>query len=304
MIDADLQESKTKELLDILKELERPSLTMHDLDKLGEKLKKVYLSDAGEPYRHSYSGITNYMYMNHVIDKVPTIDPGTIIQDHLKFIAEGWEADPDLENKDLLCNAIRKLIDHISLEVVRLGQMANIYYRLTQTDELKEKTESLMIGIKEAADILKEQKQEAERVGEEIAKSENEVKEIRLEVKNHNTQSITVLSIFSCVVFAFTGGFSLIAGALNILPNITKTNSLLLIAILLMLSLLLADTVYILLRAARHYSSATQGHLTGFYIVNFALACLFLFIILMYLFPSWFPFLPVLSETTCTTMTQ
>ena len=65
-----------------------------------------------------------------------------------------------------------------------------------------------------------------------------------------------------------TRGFSFITGALNVLGSITRAKSLLLIGILLLLSLVLVDTIYMLLRAARHYSSDKQGHLRSFVATN------------------------------------
>ena len=291
MIGQDQQEERTAELILVLQELEEPSLSESDLRSLGNRLKLIYISENGDLYRHSYSEITNYMYSSHVIDNVPTPDPGSVILDHLRSIADGWETEEASEATELLCSAIRKLIDHISLEVVRLGQMADIYYKLTETDQLNQQLGTVVQGIREVGETLRQQKEEAERVGEELKLRKKEVDEIQLDVKNHNTQAITVLSIFSCVVFAFTGGFSLITGSLNVLGSITRAKSLLLVGILLLLSLVLVDTIYMLLRAARHYSSDKQGHLRSFVAVNIVVGLMAAVIMLMYFVPCWFPFL-------------
>lgn len=291
MIYSDQQQGKTAELILLLEELEEAGLSRLDLKSRGNRLKIIYLSPDGELYRHSYSEITDYMYREHVNDNVPTTEPGTIILDNLRVIAEDWETDPEIEGKELLCNAIRKLIDHISLEVVRLGQMADIYYKLTRTKELNQQLEGVVQGIREVASTLRLQETEAKRVGEELEKRKKEVEEIQLDVKNHNTQAITVLSIFSCVVFAFTGGFSLLTGSLGVLNGISRSKSFLLLGILIMLSMVMVDTIYMLLRAARHYSSDQQGHLRAFITINIVGAVVALFIMSIYLFPGWYPFL-------------
>lgn len=291
MIGLDQQEERTGELISVLQELEQPSLSPSDIKKFGNRLKLIYVAENGELYRHSYSEITNYMYSNHVIDSVPTPDPGSIILDHLKTIADEWESDEKGEETELLCNAIKKLIDHINLEVVRLGQMADIYYKLTQTEQLNQQLGAVVQGIKEVGETLQQQKEEAEKVGEELKQRKQEVDEIQLDVKNHNTQAITVLSIFSCVVFAFTGGFSLITGSLNVLGSISRFQALLMVGILLMLALVLTDTIYMLLRAARHYSNDKQGHLKSFIAINIIVAVIAVAILIMYFVPHWFPFL-------------
>lgn len=291
MIGLDQQEKRTEELILVINQLENASLTPDELEKLGNKLKSIYLSREGELYRHSYSEITNYMYVNHVVDKIPTTDPGTVILENLRIIEEDWESEETSESKELLCNALKKLIDHISLEVVRLGQMADIYYKLTQTSQLNETMSFIIQGVTDTAQKIEKQKEEADRVGKELEQRKQEVDEIQLEVKNHNTQSITVLSIFSCVVFAFTGGFSLITGSLNVLSEISRSKALLLIGILMMLSLVLSDTIYMLIRAARHYSNDKQGHLWPFVVINVIVGMLAAFIMLLYYIPNWLPFL-------------
>ena len=291
MIGQDQQEERTAELILVLQELEKPSLTKSDLKWLGNRLKLIYLSETGELYRHSYSEITNYMYSNHVVDNVPTPDPGSVILDNLRTIADEWEAVEASESSELLCNAIRKLIDHINLEVVRLGQMADIYYKLTQTEQLNQQLSTVVQGIRDVGETIHQQKEEAEKVREELKQRKQEVDDIQLDVKNHNTQAITVLSIFSCVVFAFTGGFSLITGSLNVLGSISRHKALLLVGILLMLTLALGDTIYMLLRAARHYSNDKQGHLRSFISINIIVGLIVLAIMTMYFIPSWFTFL-------------
>lgn len=269
MIDREKQSGLTQELIIILEELEDADLSSFDIINRGNRLKNIYISDSGEPYRHSYSEITDYMYRKHKdSDNIPTPDPGCVILDHLKEIADNWGIEKDCPEKELLCNAIQKLIDHVNLEVVRLSQMADIYYKLTQTDLIRDQMSETISGVREVADSLKEQQKAVEEMGEQLKIRRQEVEEIQIDVKNHNTQAITVLSIFSCVVFAFTGGFSLITGALGVLPETTRTKAPFLVGILLMLSTVLVDTVYMLLRAAKHYSNTTNGHLRGFVICN------------------------------------
>lgn len=293
MIGQNQQEERTTELICVLKELEDSTLTKGKLKDLGNRLKIIYLAESGDIYRHSYSEITNYMYSNHVIDKVPTPDPGSVVLEHLKIIEDEWEKgeDDSADKTELLCSAIRKLIDHINLEVVRLGQMADIYYKLTQTDQLNEQLSTVFQKINKVGETLQQQKEEAEKVGKELKLRKQEVDEIQLDVKNHNTQAITVLSIFSCVVFAFTGGFSLITGSLSVLGSITRERSLLLVGILFMFLLVLTDIIYMLIRAARHYSNDKQGHLRLFITTNTIIGLMVLVIMIMYFVPDWFPFL-------------
>ena len=123
------QEAKTAELIVLLRELEQPGLSKFDLKSKASRLKDIYLSENGELYRHSYSQITSYMYHDHLENGVPTPDNGTVVIENLTEIANDWEASiKNSGEKQKLCGAIRKLIDHINLETVRMSQMADIYY--------------------------------------------------------------------------------------------------------------------------------------------------------------------------------
>ena len=268
MFDSELQSRKTQELIIILQELEEPGLSDFDLKLRGNRMKDIYLSESGEVYRHSYSEITDYMYSHHVCGGVPTIDPGSTILENLHSIQEDWETDKECNEKEKYCRALQKLIDHVNLEVVRLGQMADIYYKLTMKDTINQKIQENMKGMQEIAFKLEKQQKVVEEVEQDIENRRKEIEDIQGDVRNHNIQAITVLSIFSCVVFSFTGGFSLISGALNILPNIPQIRTPLLVGVILLISIVLIDAIYMLLRAARHYTHDYQGHLVGFVVFN------------------------------------
>ncbi len=289
-------EGRTADLIQILSELENPSLKESDLSRLETRLKEVYLSGEETVYRHSYSEITNHMYNAYATtDNIPPTEPGEIILDHLNTISERLEKEKSFEGKEQFQLAIRKLTDHISLEVVRLGQMADIYYRLTRADYLTNEVGKAIKSVNSLSESLKAQQDETQRIDEDLKKRKEEVEDIQLDVKNHNTQAITVLSIFSCVVFAFTGGFSLITGSLGLINDISKSKSLLFISVLLFLSLILSDSIYMLLRAARHYSNDKQGHLKSFIFINIIVSMFALVIYAAYLLSSYLPFLAFLE---------
>ena len=274
----------------LLRDLENPDLSEPELKSCGNRLRNVYMSGNGDLYRHSYSEITRYMYEEHVTDDVPSTEPGSMVLEHLKTVEDDWESNlKNATERENLCNAIRKLIDHISLEVVRLGQMADIYYKLTKAGQLQEQIQSVKKEIEDANSQIQAQKEEAKQVSKDLGARKKEVEEIQTDVKNHNTQAITVLSIFSCVVFAFTGGFSLLAGSLGVLDNISRRKSFLLIGILTMLCMVLVDMIYMLLRAARHYSSGRQGHLGLFIFANIVGFVVVGLIFGIYFLPALFP---------------
>ena len=165
--------------------------------------------------------------------------------------------------------------------------MADIYYKIAKTDSVTRQMRQISSEMADVAESLKEQREVASEVEKQINDRKKEVIDIQQEVKNHNTQAITVLRIFSCVVFAFTGGFSMITSSLNNLSRLSKQKSFLFFSVLLVLCTALIDTIYMLLRAARNYSSTSQGHLSGFVICN-VICCIFAIgLFLLFLFCSF-----------------
>lgn len=91
-------------------------------------------------------------------------------------------------------------------------------------------------AVKKVTEVLKKAQKASDKAQKASAK-----------VKEFNTQSITILSIFTAVVFAFTGGFTMLGSAFSNLIGISRNESLLLIALVLIVGCILLDVIYFLI---------------------------------------------------------
>lgn len=101
---------------------------------------------------------------------------------------------------------------------------------------------------------VQETKQQLLRSNEEMNKAETRLGEMDKKLNNinsrldsFNTQSVTILSIFTAIVFAFTGGFTLLGNSFSNLANINRNESIMLISLVIIIGCLLLDIIYFLL---------------------------------------------------------
>ena len=192
-------EEKQRLLNEILRELSEKRI---DAATYVPRLKSIYTRE----FRHSYSDIVNLLF--EMINKENNADAVDLIVTNLKevysVVSEAPEPNP--RAKHTFKKALFKLIDHIRLEIIHMRKFSP-----------KDSKEAIMReyeGLKLAAN-----KQYTEN-NTKIADHETKIKDHKAKIKDHeakirdiNTQSITVLSIFSAVVMAFTGAFSLLGSA-------------------------------------------------------------------------------------------
>ena len=213
-IDNEKRVEKSNALFSLLTAIESS-----DEDTFREKEKEfadqlAYVYEDGT-YRHQYSEITWFLY-----SKKYNTESYTSICDGLHEL-EGF-----LLGKERVIACVEKLIDHIMLESVRMGQMEQA---LKQTELVQEAASRLgeitqvFEKIEEKQKSISEQQIQNEAiqkdVAEQLAKDKEQVTELSDEVRKHNIDTITVLSIFAGVVFAFTGGFTLIGNVLQVLAH-------------------------------------------------------------------------------------
>lgn len=122
-----------------------------------------------------------------------------------------------------------KLRDYIVLEAARANNFSYINETAKKGEKSWEQVEKLNIDIQNEMLRLKQDAQE--------------------DRKNTNTQSITVLSIFTGIAMAFFGGFSLIGSAFNNLGN-GGTDLFQILILVVLIGFILFNTIYALICVA------------------------------------------------------
>lgn len=246
---------------DILQREVKKDDTEIDDSKIEEiyiKLKNIYQND----FRHEYSRITECL-QSYDCEQRDTIC------DCLEVIRELSEREDD--DQTAFSKNIRKLYDHVKLEHIHISRLESINQKLKTFDDTRKKLEeenveirsynsSVLELIKQQQKVLVKFSSESDKLKQDIESTQKAYNDIEANQKKINkkqnevqkkldaidTQSITVLSIFTGIAMAFFGGFSLLGSAFERLgqPGVSFLELLILV---LVIGLILFDTVYLLL---------------------------------------------------------
>jgi hypothetical protein len=217
------EDEKRQALIELLKELS----IRQDILESGEekeyflaKFQEVYsYPSSDELYRHYYSDI--FAVISQIDQKLIDGDKETLSQNMELFKTYCELQFQEQKISDNFLKAIRKLYDHVNLDVARL----NYFSKIMETSE-----------------------QNLKDIAPKIDSLRTEQKEIQANIddaKKIGRDYITILGIFASIVLAFTGG---IAFSTSVLENINAVSPVRLAAVIIGLAFVLINVVYILTR--------------------------------------------------------
>lgn len=219
-------------LLEILEELTSPENLLENLCDVEETEKKKYYSRFEEIYigdfRHSYSQLSGFLE-----DRSP--DVYTSLRLWVLAIAQYAE---QMGPEKPVCKSLKKLLDHIELESIRLERMKEVKMYALRGSQINRE-------MKETAD-------DAKRISNEAMQT---AKDARDNLSTYHEKSIGILSIFSAVILAFMGGISFSSGILN---SISQASMFRLIMTILLLGFVLCNAIFILLQFVAYIINGKQ----------------------------------------------
>lgn len=311
------REKRTDDLISMLAALRQPNC---DHKAIKSDLEGVYFDSASgdgtnqaEPYRHSYSAISSFLYSISFDGDVFDPEPLSCMIENLETIIK------DIRPEENLYKPFIKLADHLSLELIRFSQQEDLYTRLQNLGDSSEQLGQLIGRCEKIVNSLDESEKNAQQTQEKLDDQEAQVasqlaicQELQEKVNqqqeeltaqqeaitqqqasikkalddtvNANTQSITVLSIFAGMSFIFTGGLSMLSSAFTSLQSIDEHKSLLMMAMVVLLSMVLVDVVWLLIRAARKYMSCKDALPCSFWVFTGLMCIVALLLFGLYLF--------------------
>lgn len=249
----DNDQEKMDALLHLLEELLKyPIETDDDINQTDlEKYYRCFSEIYSDRFRHWYSQLSGYLGRK-------TPDVYSTLSNGLRLIANyGKKVHP---KSDEVNAGIDKLLDHVDLESVRIDRMEAVRCFTDETKNLYTETVQCSEDAKKKA------------------------AEVQQNVEHYHEQSISILGIFSAVVFAFMGGLSFSSG---VLENFATVSMFRLIITIVLLGFIVFNAIYILLRFILHiiYSNPTKKKCPGGVIaLNIALAIILIGTILSYAF--------------------
>lgn len=191
--------------------------------KIYTRLEKLYYSqDPETTFRHFYSDVFSTLIK---IKDDKTLGEIQVLGQNISIIRKRYKAINKDNNGNTIDinNALKKLEDHISLDIARLNYIDKLDRIATQ----EEKISDLQSTIQDLNSNTKE-------ISTIVNQTEENVRSLQ---KDH----VAILGIFAAVVLAFTGG---IAFSTSVLSNIHLVSTYKTIAIVLIIGLVLVNTLF------------------------------------------------------------
>lgn len=190
-------------LQELLTKLYEENISKDNIKEFIEMVKKLYEDGT---YRHQYSQISGYLYQMYKENPKEMDLLQFNIEELYKRINENTECSDDLRK------SFNKLYDHVMLECTRISQLYSLIPNAKELDDKIEKTRGDLIKAQEENGKIKE---DLEKAKEENSKIKEDLEKTKDDMDKSTVSSITVLSIFTGIVMAFVGGFSILGSAFS-----------------------------------------------------------------------------------------
>jgi hypothetical protein len=210
-----MNEDLMQSLMTLLKELADPifvELDDYTKEKFYQKLNSIY---SNKDFRHSYAELSEFS------ENYLTPDSRDILVNNLDLIL--FFANDNYQQNSVVLKGIAKLADHLQLEALRLARIESIKRIGIRAEDNR----------KEAEKLYAENLKELNEMGISLSRAEKELKDI-------NSQLVSVLGIFSAVVIAFFGGLSYLT---SVFSNLHQLSGMKPIVALLIIGLVLFDVL-------------------------------------------------------------
>lgn len=209
-----MDSERMEKLEKFLTKLIQPENLVDDIKDIGDGDKAAFYQELEELYagefRHQYSLISSFLEAQSA-DVYPSLNIW------LRALAQYGETQETPE----IAKKVKKLLDHVELEIIRLDRMKAVRRLAEESREIKKRME------------------------DDAELTEEAVQEVKNNIEKYHEQSVSILSIFSAVVLAFMGGISFSSGILN---SIASASMFRLIITILLLGFVLFNSIFILLR--------------------------------------------------------
>jgi len=206
MIDNRIEEKKRQEFQSLLYELAASRTALADVNDRNDYYKRfeeLYKPINGEEFHHYYSDIFAVLYNLQIGKNRGSIDDLAFNVSHIKknYIPQ---------NSDFsIYSNLRKLYDHLSLDVARIRYSDNGDTKISGEDQLS-KIKNEVNRLQN--DVIETQKKSAEnellnkKINDSLKDINDKNEELQKELDETKKSYIEILGIFSGIVLAFMGG--------------------------------------------------------------------------------------------------
>lgn len=229
-MDLSQENGQRKEFEAVLFELGKSQTVLQnpsDRARIYQRLEGIYWNGDGKPkFRHFYSDIFSIL-VRIKQDGTSNIE---ILGQNLYIIRNGYQA----KNKDAddnvidISDCLKKLSDHVNLDIARLNYTDKTDRMLLQEDKIQD--------IVSQVSSLENDVKKVEELKNNLSNVENKLNSVQKEY-------VAILGIFASIVLAFTGG---IAFSTSILQNMHQSSIYRVVLVALLVGLILVNIIYVL----------------------------------------------------------
>lgn len=201
--------------------------------KIYKRLEALYYTvNPKEIFRHYYSDIFSVLSQIQQGDKTGSID---VLGQNLMEIRKGYQPkNYDLNGKLIdISDNIKKLYDHVSLDIARMGYTDTADRRLVQEDTIE--------NIQGQINRIQKEVEEASLVRKEINEANQQIEKFENRMQDTQKEYIAILGIFAGIVVAFTSG---VAFSASVLENIHQSSIYRIVFVTLLIGLVLVNIIY------------------------------------------------------------
>lgn len=209
-------EQKSNALLELLSQLaDDAEYSKKDRDREIKILSQIY----SEGFRHSYAKISTKVQAILEDD----IAKGECLSQNLQMLKKSVEK--LTYNKIIsmeICNKVRKLCDHVNLEIGRYNLIVNkIETRISNLQD-KQNSEGIVGGSAEELNKrITDIENKVSGVVNKAYEATKELEKVDGKLERNSMSSITTLTIFSAVILAFTGSITFTSGVFSGMSNVS-----------------------------------------------------------------------------------
>lgn len=261
--------SRDDALCEFIRKMTDPKLDIReDHDSLVKELEDIYVMNNEEGvHRHSYARLSHYFYDHEIENEAISVcvENLTALDEYVKGTGNSQ-----------LYKSFRKLQDHIDLESIHIGQLRQLQMSVKGANELVSQFPEIASKVHTTENTIKEAQKNVEEYNESV-------KALNQKINDQTVQSVTILGIFAAVVFAFSGGFSVLSSTLSNISSITGKQTLFFFAASLGIGCILYDVVFALMLFIGRYCDKEPKNIMEFTkILNALILILIFFLMAIY----------------------
>lgn len=236
-MDLTKESKQRKEFRDILFELAKSQELLQDAyyrSNMYKRLESLYDAESSEKrFRHFYTDIFSVLTQIQQNSELGDIN---ILGQNLDVIRNGYKPQNKASDGKRIIDvsdAIKKLYDHVNLDIARITYSDAADRRISG--------ESSLENLQSQINSLQKELQKAKNIKADYQDTEKKIVEVEAKLDNSQKEYITILGIFAAVVLAFTGG---IAFSTSVLNNIAQASIYRTVVISLLIGLVLINVLF------------------------------------------------------------